>query len=180
MLVFEIHGKGQKLGIIYCYGLAARSLSVQRPARQCLPRHTAIVSIASSTSILPLWSSALLFVPSTLWQVTSPCWEPIQSPWGNDLPTVGHPWWLVPFAGSPHVLLQDGKKGHTSPWPAVKGRIQQQQNIKLLQNSTRGDLILFPSSFATSGKSLLSFLKKLKRNEVIYWQFLKSLAVIKI
>lgn len=125
MLVFEIHGKGQKLGVIYCYGLAARPLSGQWPARQCLPRHTAIVSFASSTSIPPLWSSAFLFVPFTLWQVTSLCWEPIQSPWGNDLPTVGHPSWLVPFAGSPDVLLQNGKKGHSSFWPALTARICQ-------------------------------------------------------
>lgn len=125
MLVFEIHGRGQKLGVICCYSLAARPLSGQWPARQCPPRHTAIVSIASSTSILPLWSSAFLFVPSALWQVTSLCWESTQSPWGNDLSTMGHPWWLRPFARSPHVLLQDGKKDHPSPWPAVKARICQ-------------------------------------------------------
>lgn len=138
MLGFEIRGKGQKLGIIYCYGLAARPLPVQWPARLCLPRQALSKSVySSSTSILPLWSSAFLFVPSTPWLATSLCWEPIQSPRGNDLPTVGHPWWLVPFAGSPHVLLQDGKKGHPSPWSALKTRICQLTSWVTGNNSSK-------------------------------------------
>lgn len=152
MLGFEIRGKGQKLGIIYCYGLAARPLPVQECLFFLHKHPSAVVFHLPVCSFRPLASylSVLRTNPKSPRKWFASRGPPLVASTFCGVSSCSATGWeeRPPFSlvSSYDQNLPANKLGY---------REQQQQNIMLLQNPTRGDLNLFLSSFATNGKSLV-------------------------